>query len=302
MNFLFSTLAVALIGTQASVFALPEINEYQLYAKQENGIGSWKGANVVPVGTDLVATIVPARLIAGNALTHPSIVVPSLSEGKESSSQTIACKLFSKELLTGLVLLKLEKPLSSHPRQTIASSDLKKETSISYKEPSGELRNGIFVGKEHSSSGINFPLPLLRVQFSPTKSPVLGQACYNDEGKLVGLVIATSSRGICHLLPAEAITHLVQDPTAKRVRLGCLLDINGDLPEIIGLVKGGPMQKSGVQTGDIISSINGMPVDSYKDFLNIAYYLPSEKKVDLQIVRDNHLMEIKGIVPQEDIR
>lgn len=303
MNLLFPALAVALTGIQASVFALPEIKEYQLYAEPSNGTSSWKISNVVPVGTDLVATIIPSPLIAENSLTHPSIVIPTeAGEGKAPSSKTIPCQLFSKELLTGLVLLKLKEPLGAPPLKTIVSSDLKKGSGITYKESTGELINGIFVGTEHSSSGVNFPLPLLRVQFSPINPPFLGQACYTNNGELVGLVIATSSRGICHLLPSEAISHLTQEPTSKRVRLGCLLDINGSIPEIIGLVKNGPMQKSGVKTGDIITSINGIPVNSYKDFLNIAYYLPSEEQVDLKIIRDNHLLEIKGIVPEEGVR
>lgn len=302
MNFFLSTLAIAVLGTQASVLAFQPDQEYFLYSQGKNPSKTCRMACVVAIEPELAATIIPSRLQTRDHLQNLLISHPSPEKDNQSSTSGIPAKLVSRELLTGLVLLKPDTPLPSPAPKIIDSSELPKEASIIYKSPSGELINGIYVGTEHSSSGINFPLPLLRVQFPSLKTPLLGQACYTNKGELAGLIIGTTPKGVCQLLPAEAILNLAKNPDAKRARLGCLLDINGSVPEVIGLVEGGPMQKAGVKTGDVIISINGMPVDSYKDFLRIAYYLPSRSGIDLKIVRDNNIMEIKGIMLEEGER
>ena len=290
----------ALAAIQANVFALVPTEEYHLHMGKKNGKGTCRLACVVAIQPDLVATIIPARFATSKFSDNLSI--NAVSDEKKSTHQEIPCHVFSRERLTGLALIKLETPLSGNIPKSIPSQELKRATPIIYKTLTGELINGVYVGIEHSSSSISFPLPLLRIQFPALKTPLLGQSCYTNNGELVGLVVDTTPQNICFILPAEAIDNLAKSPNSKRMRLGCFLDINGSIPEIIHLVEGGPMQKGGVKNGDIIVSINDIPINNYKDFLKFAYYQASQAPLNIKIIRKNQLIEIKGIIPEEEPR
>lgn len=109
-------------------------------------------------------------------------------------------------------------------------------------------------------------------------------------------------QGTCHLLPAQAISFLAENPKAKRVRLGCLLDINSSTPVVEGIINGGPLARSGIQTGDILMSINDVPIRNYGDMLDATYYLTGEKPLTIQVIRGTQIVESKGIIPTQDSR
>ena len=155
---------------------------------------------------------------------------------------------------------------------------------------------------EHSIGDISFPLRLIRAQFPKLAAPPIGQPCYDADNRLVGIVLGVSRKGTCHLLPAQAISFLAENPKAKRVRLGCLLDINSSTPVVEGIINGGPLARGGIQTGDILMSINDVPIRNYGDMLDATYYLTGEKPLTIQVIRRTQIVESKGIIPTQDSR
>lgn len=118
----------------------------------------------------------------------------------------------------------------------------------------------------------------------------------------VGIVLGVSRKGTCHLLPARAISFLATHPEAKRVRLGCLLDINSSTPVIEGLINGGPLARGGIQTGDILININDTPIRNYGDMLDATYYLTGDKPLSIEVIRGTQVVTSKGILPTQDPR
>lgn len=298
MNVFLSALAFVLFCSQASVFASPQHIEYQLNCNDQQENNTCRITCVIALAPDIVAAIVPAPLLMGNESCTLSI-----SKITDEKNNPVSCKLFAKEALTGLALFKLEKKLSTYtPTKDADSYQISKGEKLQFSLQNGEIMEGICIGMEHTCSGINFPLPLLRVQFPLSSPPIMGQACFTKNGDFAGMVIGMSPKGGGHILPAEAIRHLLQNPKAKRIRLGCLLDINGSSPEIIGLVNGGPLQKAGVHPNDILLSINQYPIDTYDDFLKATYYIPANTSVTIKIIRNTEIVEIKDIQPAQEDR
>lgn len=139
-------------------------------------------------------------------------------------------------------------------------------------------------------------------QFPKLAVPPIGQPCYDSENRLVGIVLGVSRKGTCHLLPARAISFLATHPEAKRVRLGCLLDINSSTPVIEGLINGGPLARGGIQTGDILININDTPIRNYGDMLDATYYLTGDKPLSIEVIRGTQVVTSKGILPTQDPR
>lgn len=141
-----------------------------------------------------------------------------------------------------------------------------------------------------------------QLSFPKLAAPPIGQPCYDAENRLVGIVLGVSRKGTCHLLPAQAISFLAAHPEAKRVRLGCLLDINASTPVIEGLINGGPLARGGIQTGDILISINGTTINNYGDMLDATYYLTGEKPLTVEVIRGTQVVKSRGIIPTQDSR
>ncbi len=188
---------------------------------------------------------------------------------------------------------------------------LKRGDKLSFASSKNETTQGIYVGMEHSIGDTSFPLRLIRAQFPKLAVPPIGQPCYDSENRLVGIVLGVSRKGTCHLLPARAIKNLMMlpfecilatHPKAKRVRLGCLLDINSSTPVIEGLINGGPLARGGIQTGDILININDTPIRNYGDMLDATYYLTGDKPLSIEVIRGTQVVTSKGILPTQDPR
>ncbi len=182
------------------------------------------------------------------------------------------------------------------------ASLLKRGDKLSFASSKNETTQGIYVGMEHSIGDTSFPLRLIRAQFPKLAVPPIGQPCYDSENRLVGIVLGVSRKGTCHLLPARAISFLATHPEAKRVRLGCLLDINSSTPVIEGLINGGPLARGGIQTGDILININDTPIRNYGDMLDATYYLTGDKPLSIEVIRGTQVVTSKGILPTQDPR
>ncbi len=127
-----------------------------------------------------------------------------------------------------------------------------------------------------------------------------GGALINAHGELVGINTAIFSRsggshGIGFAIPATLATDVMQQLlTQGRVVRGWLgiagQDITPELAESFGLnerhgvlvsgvLEGGPADRAGIVPGDVIETINGQPLNSSHDILNIIAAIAPGKRV-----------------------
>ena len=50
-------------------------------------------------------------------------------------------------------------------------------------------------------------------------------------------------------------------------------------------INGGTLARGGIQTGDIIISINGTTIKNYGDMLDATYYLTGEKPLTVEVIQ-----------------
>ena len=139
-------------------------------------------------------------------------------------------QVWAQEKLTGLTIFKVE-PARIYDGQADLTPPgiLKRGDKLSFASSKNETTQG-FTWAWNIPSGTPVSPCGSSAPSSPSWQSPIGQPCYDSENRLVGIVLGVSRKGTCHLLPARAISFLATHPEAKRVRLGCLLDINSSTP------------------------------------------------------------------------
>lgn len=159
-----------------------------------------------------------------------------------------------------------------------------------------------------------------------------GGALINTSGQLIGINTAIASRtgsfvGYSFAIPVNIVRKIVADMVeygdVQRAYLGLdIIDIDAHIAEkleideiegvyVAGIWENGAGQKAGVETGDIILSINDFKINSNSELLEIiSRYRPGEK-LDLDIKRSGKIRKVKlelqnkygdtGIVKSESI-
>lgn len=281
-------IAVAGLIYQAAAVPAP----FKVEAIPQQAEGEPYTAMAAQVGKDLIASLIPYRVFKNGGVTYYL-----------GDKDTPPLQVWAQEKLTGLTIFKVDAArISGDPAILVPAGTLRRGARLAFTSNRNEPTLGIYVGMEHSIGDTSFPLRLVRAQFPKLAAPPIGQPCYDAENRLVGIVLGVSRRGTCHLLPAQAISFLADHPKAKRVRLGCLLDINASTPVIEVLISGGPLARGGIQTGDILISINGSPIRNYGDMLDATYYLTGDKPLTVEVIRGTQVVKSKGIIPTQDAR
>lgn len=281
-------IAVAGLIYQAAAVPAP----FKVEAIPQQAEGAPYIAMAAQVGKDLIASLIPYRVFKNGGVAYYL-----------GDKDTPPLQVWAQEKLTGLTIFKVDAArISGDPAILAPAGTLRRGARLAFTSNRNEPTLGIYVGMEHSIGDTSFPLRLVRAQFPKLAAPPIGQPCYDAENRLVGIVLGVSRRGTCHLLPAQAISFLADHPEAKRVRLGCLLDINASTPVIEGLISGGPLARGGIQTGDILISINGSAIRNYGDMLDATYYLTGDKPLTVEVIRGTQVVKSKGIIPTQDAR
>lgn len=281
---------IAVAGLIYQAAAVPTPFKVEAIPQQSEGVPYI--AMAAQVGKDLIASLIPYRVFKNGGVTYYL-----------GDKDTPPLQVWAQEKLTGLTIFKEDAArISGDPAILVPAGTLRRGARLAFTSNRNEPTLGIYVGMEHSIGDTSFPLRLVRAQFPKLAAPPIGQPCYDAENRLVGIVLGVSRRGTCHLLPAQAISFLADHPKAKRVRLGCLLDINASTPVIEGLISGGPLARGGIQTGDILISINGSPIRNYGDMLDATYYLTGDKPLTVEVIRGTQVVKSKGIIPTQDAR
>jgi serine protease Do len=134
-----------------------------------------------------------------------------------------------------------------------------------------------------------------------------GGPAFNLTGEVIGVNTAIfspngGSVGIAFAIPAstvEAIVNsLISDGTVTRGFLGVTIqDINADIADSVGLERslgalvtepraGGPAADAGVMSGDIITAVDGQPIDDATDLSRTIALKAPETPVELTIWRN----------------
>ena len=211
-------IAVAGLICQATAVPVP----FKVEAILPQAEGAPYATMAAQIGKDMLASLIPYRVLKNGGVTYHL-----------GDKSTPPLQVWAQEKLTGLTIFKVE-PARIYDGQADLTPPgiLKRGDKLSFASSKNETTQGIYVGMEHSIGDTSFPLRLIRAQFPKLAVPPIGQPCYDSENRLVGIVLGVSRKGTCHLLPARAISFLATHPEAKRVRLGCLLDINSSTPVV----------------------------------------------------------------------
>lgn len=135
-----------------------------------------------------------------------------------------------------------------------------------------------------------------------------GGALINMQGELIGINTAIlapdrGSIGIGFAIPANmaksVMLQLIQFGDVKRGVLGISAqDITPELASAFNLnisngaavtqvLRNSPAQKAGLQVGDIITSVNGVPVKNASDVVNTVGFLRVDSKTNINVLRNN---------------
>lgn len=290
MNQLPILAGTAIVGLIYQAEAVPV--PFTIEAVSHSEVANLYTTKATPVGPDILAALIPYRLLKNDKVTYHL-----------RDKDKTALKIWAQEKLTGLTLFKVDKSYIRNTQTLLApSNSLRRGQALFFPDSKNKSTQGVYIGMEHAIGNNSFPLRLIRAQFPKHAIPTIGQPCYDKEDRLAGLVLGVSPKGTCHLLPAKAISFLATNPNAKRVRLGCLLDVNASTPIIEGIINNGPLARGGIQSGDILISINGNPIHNYGDMLDTTYYLTGDKNLTIEVIRGTQVINCKDISPTQDSR
>ncbi len=147
-----------------------------------------------------------------------------------------------------------------------------------------------------------------------------GGALVNLRGELVGIntaILAPSGGnvGIGFAIPInmakQIMAQLIEYGEVKRGRLGIAIqDLTQDLAGAFGIQReeGGAVvvqvleksaaDKAGIKTGDIVTEVNGHPVQNAGDLRNIIGLLRVHQKVELKVLRDGKEHTIETVIDE----
>ncbi len=278
------------------------LNEAPSRQRMESSLGS--GVIVSPSGYVLTNN----HVIAG--ATEIRI---ALADGRETLASVVG-----SDPETDLALLFIEMP--DLPSITLAKSETVRvgDVVLAIGNPFGvgqTVTKGIVsaLGRQNSLSAF--------VDFIQTDAAInpgnSGGALINAQGDLIGInsLIFTQDKGfqgISFAIPVDTaksvMLELVQHGQVIRGWLGIepqplttalanalnLPNVNGLL--VTGIFKNGPAHAAGVRPGDIITHMNGAPIDNPKEAMNFISAMQPGEKVTIRVIRQKEPLDILATV------
>jgi serine protease DegQ len=144
-----------------------------------------------------------------------------------------------------------------------------------------------------------------------------GGALVNLRGELIGInteIISSNGGnvGIGFAIPVNmarsVVDQLIRYGGVKRGQLGVsMYTVTPDIAHSLGLpgavgalvsqvVDGSPAEKAGLRVGDVITSVNGLPVKSNSELRNAIGLLRVGDRVDIGLVRDGKLARVTAVI------
>ncbi len=132
-------------------------------------------------------------------------------------------------------------------------------------------------------------------------------AIYSPNGGSVGIGFAIPSK-----VAKETIAQLIANGSVTRGWLGIQLqEVDGDIASALGVkdnsgvlvaevIDGTPAEKGGLESGDVITAINGAPVPNPNMLSRRVASFPPGEKIDVKILRDGKEKTIKVTLGERD--
>ena len=241
-----------------------------------------------------------------------------------SSGHTIKATLVGSDPETDIAVLKVEKakltalPLSDSDKTRVG------DFVVAIGNPFGlgqTVTSGIVSAMGRSGLGIEGYEDFIQTDASinPGNS---GGALVNLRGELVGINTAILSKsggnvGIGFAIPInmarEIMTQLIEHGEVQRGQLGAQAqDLTPDLAAAFNIERqqgavvtqvtsGSPAHKAGLQAGDVITGLNGRPVQDATDVRNRIGLLRIGQRVEMQIVRDGKSRTLTAMVEEPEL-
>ncbi len=151
-----------------------------------------------------------------------------------------------------------------------------------------------------------------------------GGPTFDSTGKVIGInssIASTSTNqseagnvGIGFAIPSNLVksitSSIIKDGEAKHVWLGVSMsgqdatvtvdDVTRSGAQIVKITPGSPAEKSGFQVGDVIIGWNGEPVENSSSLMSRVRSVALGENVNLTIVRNGKLMDLKVTFDQVD--
>jgi serine protease Do len=136
----------------------------------------------------------------------------------------------------------------------------------------------------------------------------INTAIFSQSGGSVGIGFAVSSN-----LAKQVTDQLKQYGRTKRGWLGVLIqEISKEIADSLGMksakgalvssaTDGGPAQKAGVKTGDVILKFNGIDINTMKELPKVVAGTPVGKSVPLVILRNNKKINLNVVLGELEL-
>ena len=136
----------------------------------------------------------------------------------------------------------------------------------------------------------------------------INTAIFSQSGGSVGIGFAVSSN-----LAKQVTDQLKQYGRTKRGWLGVLIqEISKEIADSLGMksvkgalvssaTEGGPAQKAGVKTGDVIIKFNGIDIDTMKELPKVVAGTPVGKSVPLVILRNGKTITLNVVLGELEL-
>ena len=261
-------------------------------------------------------------LTNNHVVDHADEIIVALKDGRETKG-----KVIGTDPGTDLAVLKID--LKSLPVLPFRETPVQVgDVVLAIGNPFGvgqTVTQGIISALGRQGLGINAFEDFIQTDaaINPGNS---GGALVDVSGNLVGINSAIYSEsggnlGIGFAIPASlakgVMQSIIRDGKVVRGWLGIeIRSLDRGLAEhigtdvrkgvaVAGIVRGGPAQAAGMEPGDIITQVNGKPVDSASQVMNLIAGLKPGTSLKLVVQRDKREIELKATIgerPAQDDR
>jgi serine protease Do len=239
----------------------------------------------------------------GTIYTHAGIVLKADDVTVNFNNRSFPARVIVADDRSGIAILKVESispfiPLGDSEKADVATPVI----AIGYPEEREESPCfGMIAGRDRQYLGQFFSTTHLRANMAAQRGQG-GAPVLNLSGEAIGILVGRIGDGAsCHILPIRAAEKVRKDISRfGELRPGWVgaevedakESAHGSTATVAHLDPETPAAKCGLQQGDVILSIGGMPVKTSEDVIDAAYFLTAGESSEVLIVRNGEKMSI----------
>ena len=161
----------------------------------------------------------------------------------------------------------------------------------------------LVTGKDRNLNGKELPTPLLRIRAENTSDLKAGTPLINEAGELEGLVTHQKLEmpSEIHAISAGLIRKVISDVElhrrSGRAWVGMFFESSTSLPQVIEVKAGSPADKAGLQSNDVVISVDGQNIDDLADLVEVFKLLPVGKTSKFKVLRGLQEVQLQ-VIPE----